>query len=289
VSAGPAQGQSVLTVEGVLTRTVADTAAMLDVLAGYELGDATWAPPPSEPYAQAAARPPRALRIGLALNTPLEGATLDPVCEAAARDAAALLESLGHHLEEITPPWSGLDLLPDFTRVFGPNVSMTTWIGGRLAGRDPTPADVEPLTWSMWERARSQSSIEYLAAQARLESVARSIVAFMAPYDVVLTPALAKRPLAIGELHGLDPDPWDHYQRSGYFTPYTAIINVTGLPAISLPLYQGEDGLPIAIQLIGPPAREDVLLRLTAEVEQAAPWAERRPPQVDAASSSAAA
>jgi amidase len=278
VSVGPDSGQSFLVGDGVLTRTVADTAALLDVLAGYEPGDANWAPPPPAPFAELAARPPPRMRIGLALNMPLEGATLDPACEAGARDAAALLESLGHGVEEIVAPWSGLDLLSDFTRAFGPSVSMTTLVGGRLAGREPTAADVEPLTWALWERAREQDTLTLLAAQNRLESVARALIVFFAPYDAVLTPALAQRPLPIGEVHGLGPDPWDHYQRSGAFTPYTAIVNVTGQPAISLPLFHGDDGLPTGVQLIGPPAREDVLLQLATELERAAPWAGRRPP-----------
>jgi amidase len=278
VSAGPDAGQSFLVGDGVLTHSVADTTALLDVLAGYEPGDANWAPPPPAPFAELAARPARRMRIGLALSMPLEGATLDPVCEAAARDAAALLESLGHEVEEIAPPWSGLDLLSDFTGAFGPAISMTTLVGGRLAAREPTEEDVEPLTWAMWERARSQDALTLLEAQRRLESVGRSLVTFFAPYDAVLTPALARRPLRIGEVHGRGPDPWDHYQRSGSFTPYTAIVNVTGQPAISLPLFHGDDGLPTAVQFIGPPAREDVILGLATELEQALPWAGRRPP-----------
>jgi amidase len=277
VSPGPDSGQSFLTIDGVLTRTVAETAQVLDLIAGYEPGDATWAPPPDGPYAALPQAEPGQLRIGLALNSPLEGATLDPVCERAARDAAAMLESLGHRVEEITPPWSGLDLLPDFTRAFGPLVSMTTLIGGRIAGREPTEEDVEPLTWSMWQRARNQDTLTYLASQGRLESVARSIVTFLEPYDAVLTPALAKRPVAIGEIHGRGPDPWGNYRRSGYFTPYTAIVNVTGLPAIALPLFHGDDGLPLSIQLIGRAAREDVLLSLAAQLERERPWADRRP------------
>jgi amidase len=277
VSVGPDAGQSFLVTDGVLTRTVQDTAAVLDVLAGYEPGDATWAPPPAGRYADLSEQEPDRLRIALALNPPLEGATLDPANEAAARDAAALLESLGHEVEEVTAPWSGLDLLPDFTRAFGPQISMTTWVGGRLAGREPTERDVEPLTWMMWERSRSQDTLTLLVAQARLESVARAIVSFCAPYDAILTPALARRPVPIGEIHGRGPDPWGHYQRSGYFTPYTAIVNVTGQPAVALPLYEGDDGLPTAVQLIGPPARDETVLALAAQLERALPWAERRP------------
>jgi len=278
VSVGPDAGQSFLVCDGVLTRGVADTASVLDVLAGAEPGDSTWAPPPpAAGYAALAAVDPGPLRIGLVLNPPYEGATIDPVCLQAARDAAALLESLGHGVEEITPPWSGLNLLPDFTRAFGPAISYTTWLGGQIAGREPTPDDVEPLTWALWERTRSQDTIAYLSAQSRLESVARTLIKFFEPYDAVLTPALGGRPVAIGEIDGLGADPMVKYRRSAGFTPFTAIVNVTGQPAIALPLYHGDDGLPTAVQLIGPPAREEVLLALATQLERVHAWAQRVP------------
>jgi amidase len=277
VSPGPDVGQSFLATDGVLTRTVGDTAAALDVLAGYEPGDATWAPPPPGRYAELARDDPGALRVAFALNPPLDGATLDPVNESAARDAAALLDSLGHDVHEITAPWSGRGLLSDFTRAFGPATAMTTVVGGRLAGRDPTEEDVEPLTWEIYEHARGLDTLTQLSAQGKLERIARELVGYFSSFDLVLTPALGKRPVPIGEIHGLGPDPWGYYRRSGYFTPYTAIVNVTGLPAISLPLYQGDDGLPTGVQLIGPPAGEELLLSLAGTLEQALPWADRRP------------
>jgi amidase len=277
VSVGPDGGQSFLVSDGVLSRSVGDTVAALDVLAGYEPGDATWAPDPPAPYAELVQPDPGRLRLGLALNPPLDGAELDPVCASAARRAGELLASLGHEVQEIEPPWSGLGLLPVFTQAFGPQVSMTTLIGGQLAGREPTEADVEPLTWAMWQRAHEEDTLSILSALARLESVARSVVAFLAGYDAVLTPALGRPPVRIGEIHGCGADPWEHYERSAHFNPYTAILNVTGQPAISVPLYETDEGLPLAVQLIGPPAQEEVVLRLAAQLEQALPWASRRP------------
>ena len=135
-------------------------------------------------------------------------------------------------------------------------------IGGQLAGRDPQESDVEPLTWSMWEHSRQLNVLDAFSALMRLQGVARAVVAFMSSFDAVLTPALGLRPVPIGEIHGRGPDPWGNYQRSAGFTPYTATLNVTGQPAVSVPLYHGEDGLPTAVQLIGSPAREDVLLAL---------------------------
>jgi amidase len=279
VSLGPESGESFLVTDGVLTRTVADTTAVLDVLAGYEPGDASWAPPPPAPFAELAAHEPRLLRVGLAVDPPLAGATVESVCERAARDAAAQLEQLGHEVEEIDPPWSaGQDLLPEFTRLFGPSVSVVTAIGGQLRGRDPAEEDVEPLTWLMWKRATSQDTIAFLLAEGRLQALARSIVSFLQRFDIVVTPALARRPLRIGEVHGRGPDPWGNFQRSGYFTPFTAICNVTGQPAIAVPLYHGDDGLPLAVQLIGRPLREDVLLSVAAQLEQALPWGGRLSP-----------
>jgi amidase len=279
VSVGPDSGHSFLVCDSVLTRTVEDTARLLDVLNGPEPGDATWAPPPpAAGYVALAQVDPGHLRVGVTLISPLADAALDPACEQAVRDAATLLESLGHDIREIDPPWVGLDLLPEFMRSFGPLVSLTTWSGGQLIGREPTPDDVEPLTWMLYDHARTQDTIMFLSAQHRLEAAGRSIVTSLSDYDVVLTPALADRPVRVGEMHGFGSDPMADFRKSGYFTPFTSIINVTGLPAIALPLYQGDDGLPTAVQLIGPPAREEVLLSLAGQLEAALPWAERTAP-----------
>ncbi len=278
VSVGPDGGESFLVCDGVLTRSVRDTARVLDVLAGPELGDTSWAPPPpAAGYTALSEVDPGRLRIGYTVTPALQDATVDPMSEQAAKDAAALLESLGHHVQEITPPWAGLNLLPDFVRAFAPQMSFTVWLGGQLTGREPTPEDVEPLTWMLWEHALNQDTINYLTAQYRLETVARSMVQELAEFDVVLTPVLAQRPLLVGEMNGLGADPMGNFRKSGHFTPFTAVFNVTGQPAISLPLYQGDDGLPTAVQLAGPPAREEVLLALAAQLERALPWDERAP------------
>lgn len=278
ISAGPLLGESLLNTDGVLTRTVADTAAMLDVLAGYLTGDASWAPPPEEPFAASAAREPGALRIAMTIAPPIE-APVDPVCAGAAHQAAELLTELGHEVEEVPdPPWTLPGLLQLFSPVFGASLSGAIVQGGVVAGREPGPQDVEALTWAMYERARSINAVEYSAVVTRLHVFARSIVQWLSPYDAVLTPALAERPLPIGTLPADVPDPWATFTRSGQFTPFTAIANTTGLPAISLPLFHGEDGLPLAVQLIGRPAGEAQLLSLAAQIESARPWADRLAP-----------
>jgi amidase len=279
ISRGPDLGDAVLSTDGMLARTVEDSARTLDVLAGYEPGDATWAPPPAEPFVNALGRDPGRLRVGLVTTPPIP-AEVDPICMQAARDAAELLGSLGHQVDEVDPPWGGEDenLLQTFTVIYAANIGLGVAYGGMVSGRQPKPEDVERLTWEMFERGLGQSSIEYLGALARLQRHARTIIEWMAPFDVILTPALAQRPLPVGTLD-LDGDQvMTEFARTGLFTPFTAVWNVSGQPAISLPLFHGDDGLPTGVQLIGQPAAEETLLSLSAQLEAERPWADRRPP-----------
>ena len=278
ISLAPDVGEQFLVVDGVLTRTVRETAQLLDVLAGSEVGDASWAPPPAEPFADAAEREPGRLRIGVTTLMPLLEADLHPSCARAAHDAAALLASLGHDVEEVTPPWRQPGLLELFTHAFGPAVCSSMAAAAMLHGRAPRAADMEPLSWAVWTRCNEITSVQAAVANYRLQALGRAVTAWAAPYDALLTPALAQPPVAIGALDPCGPDPLGTFERSGHFTPYTAISNVTGSPAISLPLYQHDDGLPLAVQLIGRPAQEGALLALAAQVEAAAPWAQRVAP-----------
>jgi amidase len=276
ISRGPDLGDDYLVQDGTLTRTVAETASMLDVLSGYEVGDTSWAPPPPEPFADAAKREPGRLRIGYTLTAAIE-APLDPECEQATLDAAQLLSELGHEVEEITAPWGEQDLLETFIMAFGTPIAMGLYFGAMVTGREPSPELVEPLSWTMYEGIRDRDALDYLLARTQLSAISRGIIAVWETYDVVLTPALAQRPLRIGELDPCSDDPWDDFRRSGLFTPYTAIFNVSGQPAISVPLFHGDDGLPTAVQLAGRPADEATLLSLAAQLEAARPWADRRP------------
>jgi amidase len=276
ISRGPDLGDDYLVQDGTLTRTVAETASMLDVLSGYEVGDTSWAPPPPEPFAEAARREPGRLRIGYTLTAAIE-APLDPECEQATLDAAQLLSELGHEVEEITAPWGEQDLLETFIMAFGTPIAMGLYFGAMVTGREPSPELVEPLSWTMYEGIRDRDALDYLLARTQLSAISRGIIAVWETYDVVLTPALAQRPLRVGELDPCSDDPWDDFRRSGLFTPYTAIFNVSGQPAISVPLFHGDDGLPTAVQLAGRPADEATLLSLAAQLEAARPWADRRP------------
>ena len=278
ISAAPERGEAVFDVDGVLTRTVADTAAVLDVLAGYEPGDATWAPPAPEPFAAAAAREPKALRIAMSTTPSLADAIVDPLCAGAVADAAQLLRSLGHDVQEVEVPWQIPGLSELFGGVFSIHIATQIIYSGMVAGREPTPEDMEPMSWAIHQMTKQIDSVHGLAMEIQLQALTRQLVAFLAPYDALLTPALAERPLPLGTLDTAAEDPMSTFTRSGYFTPFTPIFNASGQPAISLPLYQGEDGLPLAVQIVGRPADEATLLSLARQLEAAVPWATRRAP-----------
>ena len=282
ISVGPALGESFLVQDGVLTRSVAETAAVLDLLHGYELGDSSWAAPPSAPFAEQAAAAPGRLRVALTTAPPLADTPVDAVCVQATHDAGALLEGLGHELVEVSdPPWTVPGMLELFTASFGPAVCTQIAFGALLAGREPGAEDMEPLSWAIWNLSQGISSVQAQLAAAQLQGYARAMVAWTAQYDMVLTPALAEAPVKLGVLGPETDDPMAMFARAGQFTPFTAISNVTGSPAISLPLFARPDGdpdagLPLGVQLIGQPGGEGALLALSAQVEAAAPWAGRR-------------
>jgi amidase len=276
VSRGPDLGDSWLACDGVLTRTVADTAVALDVLGGYEVGDATWAPRPQEPYATSMRRDPGRLRIAVTADNPL-GADVDTECMRGLRVAAEMLAALGHELVEASPALPDPAVLEIFIQAYGPGVALGINHGVLLAGRDPSEDEIEPLSHAILAQARATPSVAYLGAVAQLQALARGIVAFFADYDVLLTPALAERPLKIGECNGLGEHPLEDLARSGRFTPFTSLFNVTGQPAITIPVGFGPDGLPTSVQIVGKPLCEDTLLQLAAQVETAQPWAHQRP------------
>jgi amidase len=277
ISPAPELGDSSLGIDGVLTRGVADTAAILDVLAGYEPGDATWAPPPSQPFAESAIVAPGKLRIAATTLSPVPEAEVDPMAARAVGDAAELLRSLGHEVEEVDPPWRDDAVRELFGVVFSSHIALSIAYSGRVAGREPTAEDMEAMSWAIFSMVQKLGAIQYMGAEVALQAFARRLVSFLQPYDALLTPALAERPLALGTLDPDAPDPMATFRRSGLFTPFTPVFNATGQPGISLPLYEGEDGLPLGVQIIGRPAGEAQLLALAAQLEGACPWAARRP------------
>ena len=175
------------------------------------------------------------------------------------------------------PPWGDRDLLQLFTHIFCTNVAVGVYFAAAVSGREPSEELLEPLTWEIWRGVQEYGALDYPLAKLELEALSRHLAGWWSGMDILLTPALAERPLPIGVVDSCAEEPWEEFTRSGQFTPYTAIFNVTGQPAISLPLFQGEDGLPLAVQLVGPPAGEGLLLSLAAQLEAERPWADRRP------------
>jgi amidase len=274
VSSAPVLGESFLAVDGVVSHTVEDTARSLDVLAGPELGDASWAPPPAEPFATALEREPRGLRIALSVNPPIE-APLDPVLGQAVKDAGELLASLGHEVEEFELPWADPSVFGEFTKMWAVGIGATVDFAARTSGLEPSPENAEALSLELYNGALNINSLEYMRAMVTMQAIGRLVVTAMNPYDAVITPVMAKRQVHIGEIDA--ETGMDSFRQAGEFTPYTAVINVSGQPAISLPLYE-DAGLPVPVQIIGRPAGEAELLALSAQIERAAPWADRRPP-----------
>ncbi|HEU5377057.1 MAG TPA: amidase [Ktedonobacteraceae bacterium] len=274
ISAGPALGDSFLSTNGALTRTVADSAALLDVLAGYETGDATWAALPSEAFAVTAARAPRRLRVAMMVTSPI-GTTVDPMNVQAVYDTAELLTSLGHRVEEHTP--AGLaapELFHAFNVLYAGSIAANIEYAARLGGRAVDAESIEYLSWGFYEHNKALTPAHYVGAMSLLQQHARTIISSFSTYDVLLTPSLGQRPLPIGTID-VNGDSRDEFRKAGAFTPFTAVWNTTGQPAISLPLYQGADGLPLGVQIVGPPLGEGLLLSLATELEAARPWAER--------------
>jgi amidase len=253
---------------GPIARTVRDAAALLDVMSGYEPGDFFTAPEPERPFLEEAEREPGRLRIAVTTTPPMD-VPVDAACSAAAYDAAELLTELGHDVVEATPPWDSGELIVHFIRVWQ--------VGPATAGIDDLSL-LEPINRALAEDARTTPSPEHAAAIMQLQQIARRVVAFWNDVDVVVTPTLALPPVPIGwTWEDTGGDPHLAFARQWVFTPFTALFNVTGQPAMSVPLSWNEDGLPVGVQFIGRPFAEATLVRLAAQLEQARPWSSRRP------------
>jgi amidase len=270
ISGHPMYGDPVgLGTSGPIARNVRDAAAMLDVLAGRRVGDPAWAPPPSSSFLSACDRDPGRLRIAR-FSTPVVADTaVDPECLRAYADASALLVALGHDVEDVPPP-----LAPDAVPVFE-----TCW--AVLTALSVVPPEAEtllrPLTRWLSARGRGVSGPEFGLAIGELRRVAAGALTALAPYDAVLTPTLAVPPLPVGAIRD-DDDPSADFEAQKAFTPWTSAWNVTGMPAVSLPLHWTPDGLPVGVMLAARPAEEELLISLSAQVESAAPWHDRHPP-----------
>jgi len=283
VPLGPEWGDVMggLVCELAVTRTVRDTAAVLDAVAGPAPGDPYAAPPQERPYADEVGAGPGRLHIGM--QSAAFGGTVatHPDCVAAVESAATVLESLGHVVEPAHV--SALDA-PEFIEAF-----LLVWSAGTAydvdhhwpdrLGHPLTEDDVEPLTWALADAGRSASGADFLDARHKLQRISRQVAEwYEGGFDLLLTPTIAEPPPLLGQFDSPVDNPLHGLLRAAEIVPFTPAFNVTGQPAISLPLHWSGQGLPIGVQLVARYGREDVLLRVAAQLEEAVPWAARRPP-----------
>ena len=272
ISGGPVYGDVAgLVCNGVLARTVADAALLLDAMAGPEPGDPIWAPPlpAGQTFAASCREPPGPLRIGRYRAPVIAEASVHEECVTAYETMTSVLGDLGHVVVDIDPPF-GAEHVPAFETVW--SVGAT-----RVPVADRDVRRLRPLTRWLRERGFAVTAAAYSDALTGLRLAAAAGIRANAEFDAVLTPTLAGLPAALGGLRN-DADPQADFEAQKRFTPFTAPYNLSGQPAISLPVHWTAEGLPVGVQLVGRPADEATLLRLAAQVEEARPWADRHPP-----------
>ncbi len=277
---GPESGDVLggLICEHVVSRTVRDSAALLDATAGPDIGDPYPAPPIERPFAEEVGRDPGKLRIAFSTAAPT-GNPVDPDCAAAVQRVAALLEDLGHRVEEAAPAYDDEAFRKAFRTIWFSGLAATIGSHPKITGHEIDETDYEPMTWLTYERAREVTAARYLHAVSGIQGIARQVAAFFETYDVFLTPTLATPPAELGYLH---PGPGEtefkpYPKRVGAFCPFTQMANATGQPAVSLPLEMNQAGLPIGTHFTARFGAEATLFRLAGQLEQARPWIDRKP------------
>jgi amidase len=280
-SLGPDKGEdwAGAIVEHVVTRSVRDSAAILDAVCGPMPGDPYFAPPPARPFRDEVGAPGARLRVGLLTKSPHPEVTTHAECVRAAGEAARALESLGHRVEEAHP--AALEdpgLFEHAGRITLASVARDLEAWGERIGRPLRPGDVEPYTWTLGEIGREISAQQYLESVERIHAISRRAAEWWSAWDLLLTPTLPEPPPRLGSFRAPQGNPFFPGQRAVAFCSFTMPFNFTGQPAISLPLHWSGEGLPIGVQLVAAYAREDLLLRVSSELEEARPWRDRRPP-----------
>jgi amidase len=262
--------------EHAITRSVRDSAALLDATGGPDVGDPYWAPPPARSFLAEVGADPGRLRIAVATRA-WNGEPVDPECLAAVESAAKLCESLGHHLEEARPEWDERARAHAAKVVMAAHTRALLEARAESVGRPAGPEDVERYTWSTAEYGRRKTAADYARAIAVMHRVGRAIGRFFADRDVLLTPTMCRPPYPLGVLDMTSPDADAFNQALVGTIAFTSPFNTSGSPAMSVPLHWTGDGLPVGVQFVGAFGGEATLLRLAAQLEAARPWADRRP------------
>lgn len=278
ISLGPIRDETALSVELCVSRTVRDAAALLDAVRGPGVGDAVIAPAPTRPYRDEVGAEPGRLRIGLLDRHP-QGGTVAPECTAAARSVAALLESLGHTVEETWPAaLADTGFGAHFGTLWAANVGASLRRFEQQLGRPLTDDEVEPMNRVQADFAAGLSAVDHALALSGASRFRRAVQAWWADgWDLLLTPTVAELPLPLGAIANDPQNPMAAIARAGRFCPFTPPFNASGQPAINVPVEWTDNGLPVGVQLVAGYGREDLLLRVASQLEEAKPWAHRRP------------
>jgi amidase len=279
ITVGPARAESGLGVELCVSRTVRDTAGLLDAVQGPGVGDTVIAPAPQRQYLEEVGADPGRLRIGL-LDVHPRGEFLHQDCVSAVRAAASMLEGLGHIVEPAWPACLADNTLPHkFMALWATQMAMAARGISATLGREVTADDIEPVNWAHVEQARRLTAVDYATAEAEGSAFRRALQQWWADgWDLLLTPTVAEPPPLLTEFENNPEHPTAPMRRAGRFAAFTPPFNMSGQPAINLPLHRNAEGLPIGIQLAAGYGREDVLIRLAAQLESAHPWSSDHPP-----------
>jgi amidase len=265
-----------LSVSHCISRSVRDSAALLDWTKGSGLGYPFTVPRSEQSFTIEVTKDPGKLKIAV-LKSGFNGSRIHPDCEDAVMDAAALCQSLGHEVEEASPIINVEQYNQAFSVLWPTSLAQGISSLSKLVGRFPTEDELEPYTWEVIKRGNVITGVEYLSALGYMQQVTRDVAEFFTKYDLLLTATLAEPPLKIGDL-SYKGNREDYVDRLNEWVPYTPLANTTGMPAMSVPLYWNHDWLPIGVHFMAPFGDEAALLRLAGQLEQARPWKNRTPP-----------
>jgi len=267
-------------VEHAVTRSVRDSAALLDATAGPDVGDPYWAPPRKRPFLSEVGADPGRLRVGFTTKAPDPATRIHPDCEQAVRETADLCVDLGHHVEEIelSRMANRETIANDFMVLYSGQLAASITTIFKILQQPPSSEYFEPVTWMLYEMGQTFRAADYLNAVMSLQQLSRDIAKLFVDYDVTLTPTLSQPPLPLNTLTPSGEDPLTSWARVGSFCAFTPLENITGQPAMSVPLFWNAEGLPVGTHFSARFGDEATLFRLASQLEQARPWAVRRPP-----------
>ncbi len=269
------EGWNGMSIGHAVTISVRDSAAMLDAIAGPETGSPYWAPPPQRPYLKEVGVDPGKLRVAMILDLPTP---LDPECRKAVTDTAKLCESLGHQVEEVKLPVDLPALNPARTTVIYVSLARVLEDRAKALGREVQESDLEPITWSSYQRARQIPGVTYSRAINDCQMAGLALAKFQQKYDLILGPTLAKPPIPLGLCDLSRKDAAAYTADTTNFANWLWLFNVTGQPAVSVPLHWTPDGLPVGVMFAARFGDEATLFRLSAQLEKARPWEKKQPP-----------